>query len=266
MWYGAEAPTRWQRGAPRRLAIQSSTSNPFGPRLLDLLARCRETEQAFIAHLSEAERTALGTPDHWAVKDHLAHLTFWRRHAAEHLTAARGEAPDIIEDFQPVNERTFERERLTPWDEVMADAQRAHAELVDAVRGASEADLADPNHAPWSADNPEPLWWVVTGSGFEHPHEHYADLRVAHGDLAGAGALRRAAVEVLTELFPDSERSATALYNLGCFYAKTGQFARAIPAVRESLARVPNLVEWSKQDSDLDSLRDDPDFQAIYTV
>lgn len=234
-------------------------------RLLDLLARCRATEQTFIAQVSEAERTAFGTPDHWALKDHLAHLTFWRRHAAEHLTAAaHGEAPDIIEDFQPVNERTFARERLTLWDDVLADAQQAHAELAEAVRHASEEDLTNPNHFPWSPGQPEPLWWVVTGSGFEHPHEHYADLVMERGDLAGASEVRRAAVATLSELFPDSDRAAAALYNLGCFYAKTGQRAEAIAAVRESLRRAPQLVAWSKQDSDLDPLRDDPTFQAIY--
>lgn len=246
--------------------MQRSDSNPVKPHLLDLLARCHTTEQACIERLSGAERAAIGTDDHWAAKDHLVHLTFWRRHAAEHLTAAaRGETPDMIEDFQPVNEQTFARERLTPWDEVLADAQRAHAELAAAVRGASEAGLTDPNHHPWSPDQPEPLWWVVTGSGFEHPHEHYGDLRLEHGDLAGASDLRRAAVAALEEQFPNSERSATGLYNLGCFYAKTGQSALAIAAVRESLARVPRLVEWSQQDSDLDPLRGVPAFQAIYT-
>jgi hypothetical protein len=232
-----------------------------------LLARCQAAEEAMLDQVSDAERAALGTPDHWAIKDHLVHLTFWRRHATEHLTAAaRGETPDINEDFQPVNEQTFARERLTPWAEVLADAGRAHAELADAVRSASEADLTDPNHHPWSPDQPEPLWWVVTGSGFEHPHEHYADLRLERGDLAAASALRRAAADRLMELFPGSERGATALYNLGCFYAKTSQPALAIAAVRESLVRVPRLTEWSKQDSDLDSLRGDPAFQAIYAA
>lgn len=40
--------------------------------------------------------------------------------------------------------------------------------------------------------------------------------------------------------------------------------ARAIEELRKSLQLSPQLVEWSKQDTDLDSLRDDPAYQALY--
>ena len=33
----------------------------------------------------------------------------------------------------------------------------------------------------------------------------------------------------------------------------------------EALRLNPDLIEWSKQDSDLDSIRDDPAYQALYT-
>ena len=55
-----------------------------------------------------------------------------------------------------------------------------------------------------------------------------------------------------------------AIYNLGCFYARNGEADRAIAAVGEALPLIPSLVEWSKQDTDLDSLRDLPAFQALY--
>ena len=243
--------------------MQPSTTVPVKPRLLDLLGRCRAIEQAFIAQLSEAERAASGTPEHWAVKDHLVHVTFWRQETVDRLTkTARGETPNVIEDFQPFNEQTFERERLTPWAQVMAETEQAHEDLSAAVQGSADADLTDPDRVPWRKG--EPLWWMVLGNGFEHPHEHYAALRVERGDLAGATAMQRDMVATIEALFPDTERPALALYNLGCFFAKTGRPAEAIEALRESLRRAPQLVEWSKQDGDLDSLRDAPAFQAIY--
>lgn len=233
-------------------------------KLLDLLARCQATEQALLAQLTEAERTATGTPDHWAIKDYLVHITAWRQQSADRLTkTARGETPNVIVDFQPFNEQTFERERQTPWAQVLADAEQAHQDLAAAVRGCAEEDLTDPARAPWRQG--EPLWWMVLGNGFEHPYEHYATILSERGDIAQAGEMQRGVVATVNEVFPGSERAAIALYNLGCFYAKTGQAAPAIEAVRESLAQAPRLVEWSKQDSDLDSLRGDPAFQAIYS-
>ena len=57
-----------------------------------------------------------------------------------------------------------------------------------------------------------------------------------------------------------------ALYNLACFYATTGQPDKALPLLPEALRLRPDLVEWSKEDSDLDTLRDMPAFQALYAA
>jgi hypothetical protein len=54
------------------------------------------------------------------------------------------------------------------------------------------------------------------------------------------------------------------IYDLGCFYARTGRSEQAIGAIRKALPRVPSLVEWSKLDPDLDALPEIPEFQAHY--
>ena len=63
----------------------------------------------------------------------------------------------------------------------------------------------------------------------------------------------------------DEARGAVS-YNQGCFWALAGQPDRAIALLRSALALRPDLIEWSQQDTDLVSLRDLPDFQAIYTA
>jgi len=54
------------------------------------------------------------------------------------------------------------------------------------------------------------------------------------------------------------------LYNLACSQALDGKPAAAIENLRKSLRLNPELVAWSKEDSDLDALRALPEFQALY--
>lgn len=54
------------------------------------------------------------------------------------------------------------------------------------------------------------------------------------------------------------------IYNQVCFYAKNGWSEKAIHLLPEPLQLRPTLFEWSKHDTDLDSLRTYPAFQAIF--
>jgi hypothetical protein len=55
-----------------------------------------------------------------------------------------------------------------------------------------------------------------------------------------------------------------ALYNLACFYAVSGQADRALALLPEALRLRPDLIEWSKEDTDLVSLHSLPGYQALY--
>lgn len=54
-------------------------------------------------------------------------------------------------------------------------------------------------------------------------------------------------------------------YNQACIYALSGKSPAAIEALGEALRLEPQLIEWSKQDSDLASLRDEPGYMALYS-
>jgi len=56
-----------------------------------------------------------------------------------------------------------------------------------------------------------------------------------------------------------------ARYNLACFYALSGQNEKAMNELREALQLRPDLLEWSKQDADLATLRHLPAYQALYS-
>jgi tetratricopeptide (TPR) repeat protein len=86
------------------------------------------------------------------------------------------------------------------------------------------------------------------------------------GDDASAERIQQESVASMASFFGRGEEYANATYNLGCFYAKRGRTAEAIAQVREALAINPKLTEWSKEDADLVSLHDLPEYQALYTA
>lgn len=63
------------------------TAQPVKTTLLDLLRQGHLDEEAFLQELDETERTAIGTPELWSAKDHIAHRTFWHQSLISNVTA-----------------------------------------------------------------------------------------------------------------------------------------------------------------------------------
>jgi tetratricopeptide (TPR) repeat protein len=231
--------------------------------LLRLLSRAREAQAAWAAGLPDAERAAVGTPERWTPKDELAHMTFWQQITAERLAVARaGGQPTDTSDFQALNDRTFAEQRDTPWAQVLASAEQAYATLAERVRALDGALLTDSGRFEWTRG--QPLTASVLGNGFWHPLEHIARFYHARGEPGRAAELLEGAVLGEPALATLPNDHGAALYNLACFYTTTGQPERALPLLPEALRLRPDLVEWSKQDTDLDVLRDHPAFQALH--
>jgi tetratricopeptide (TPR) repeat protein len=214
--------------------------------------------------LSDDERAATGEIAHWSAKDNIAHMAFWIGETnAVFAAVRRGEEPLASEDiFQPINERVFAEWQARPWDETLAAAQTAYAQLIADVEQASEAELTDAERFP--SRKGQPLSSSALGSGIGHPAEHYAQYYLEHGAPDRAIAAQEHVVVAIRDIFGPSEALGDAYYNLGCYYAKHGQPAAAIDMVRQSFPLHPWLIGWSRQDSDLDPLRDLPAFQALY--
>ena len=230
--------------------------------VLELLERAHELQHDWIAGLDAAERQAAGAPDQWAARDILSHIAFWQQEQADRVAAARrGERPRELGDDDSVNGEVFEQRRAWPWERVAAEAERAYASLAAEVRAANDELLTDAKQLPWPAERP--LWSSVLGNGFDHVFEHVARFYAARDDLVRASATqeRMAAQPALANL---PGRQAVAIYNVACFYATTGQPERALPRLAEAFRLDSGIVDWSKQDSDLDSLRGRADFQALY--
>jgi tetratricopeptide (TPR) repeat protein len=236
---------------------------PLMPRLLDLLDRALADQKALIAELSDDERNTLGTPERWSIKDMVTHITFWKRNTVKRLAAAAsGETPPNFDDFQRFNEENFEQCRKQAWPEVIAEADRAHADLLAAMRALPEAALSDPNRFAWQ--NGRSLLSSVVGNGYLHPQSHIAQAYVERGDLPRATRFQEMVTETVGQFGDQLTPRGVALYNLACFYATTGQTSQALNLLPEALRLQPDLVEWSKEDPDFASLRGLPAYQALY--
>jgi tetratricopeptide (TPR) repeat protein len=234
--------------------------------LLELIDAARANKRAFIDGLSAAERDEAAAPGpHWTARDYLTHVTFWEEQRAIRVeTQLRGEEPppSLGEDDE-VNGRVQAEYYGRSWADLEAEIARVYDRLTALVQGADPAALTDPDLHP--SLHKRPVWLGIADNVLDHPAIHYADYYRERGDLARANQVREGVLATVGRLFPDSVAYSNVLYNLGCYYALSGQADQAIAAVRESLRRAPELTEWSRQDSDLDSLRDLPAFQALYT-
>lgn len=236
-------------------------------RLREIIAHGRSGQRALIAMLSDAERAAIGEPNHWSAKDHLAHLNFWRRRALEHMAAAERdeEVPAYTGDdeVQRINAQTFAERRSMPWDAIVAESERLFSAAAGQIDRLTPSQLTGGRLSPGREGRP--LVEDVLGAFFLHPADHYAQLYREHGDTERADRQRVATAEAMGEIFGQSSPLyGTELYNLGCYWALTERPERAVEAVRRAFALNPTLVAWSRHDSDLDSLRDLPVFQALF--
>jgi tetratricopeptide (TPR) repeat protein len=228
--------------------------------LLEIIDRARALEQTLAGFFDDAARAATGTEEMWAPKDHFVHLAVWQGYQARRLEAiSTGNPPE-----QPgSNEEVFLQHRDESWGTIWADAMRALDDNAAVIRRTSDDDLTHPERFAWL--NGRSFISSAIGNIYLHPIEHLVQMYEESGDMASAEQVQLESVAAMRNLFGKGEEYANAVYNLGCFYAKRGRSDDAIARVGEALAVNPKLTEWSKEDADLVSLHDLPDYQALYT-
>lgn len=234
------------------------------PSIVEFLARAHEEERAFLASLSTEERSASGSFQHWSAKDLIAHLAVWKERVALIVSAAvRGDPPPRYGDTDAENAATFDQHRNLPWEKARKMLERAEVALIERVQALHDQELAN---VQWPTGRMlgQPLWRGIVMGGFWHPILHLSEFYYKRGDAERLDELvKRAAVRLgsLDELPAWQGRM---IYDLACYYALTRQKEKAIAKLREALQVHPGLTEWSKQDTDLIAIRDDPAYEALY--
>jgi hypothetical protein len=232
--------------------------------LLDLVGRAYEEKLAFMDSLSPEHQAMVGTSEQWAPKDYVVHMIVWEERLIDnHQAALHGVTPPSYDDFNQENDVIFQAHREMTLDEIRRKVDAIHEKLIVWVQAQNEDDLTDPARFPWL--NNRTLWVRIAANSVIHPLLHLAELYAIYGQRDHATAMQESLVPPLLALSDvPAWRSAT-LYNLACYYALAGLKDKAIAKLGEAFQVDSSLIEWSKEDADLNSIRDDPAYQALYS-
>jgi len=146
--------------------------------LLSAYRQAREEWEGLLAHMSEAEMAKTHVAGAWTVKDIIAHLV-WHEHEMTQVAQQRAlvGSPWWALPLDQRNAAIYELFKDRSLDDVLASAQLAHSELLQAFEALNDQDMLDPsNFADMPAD-----WqpWQVFASNM---HEHYQDHILALRD------------------------------------------------------------------------------------
>jgi hypothetical protein len=231
--------------------------------LLALMARGRALVEAWAQGLSEDERSATGTFEHWSARDVLGHIGYWHGQLATVLDLVARHEP--VADFwgaeDEVNAQRFAQQQTLSWDEVGDVARQGYATLVAQVERMDEAGLEAIDDFAWREGRP--LWRTVAGNGYRHPCSHLLTYDIEHDRFEAAVAVAEALVAATQQAGLEPAERGIDVYNLACIYAQAGRPEPAVGSLREALALAPNLAGWAREDSDLAALHGRPDFEEI---
>ena len=230
--------------------------------LLDLLEKSHQNELRFIAGLSEEERVVSGTEQGWAVKDEIAHIAAWNAITSERFRAFMAdERPPEYDDLDAFNDEIFQRHKGDSWQVVEDFHEQSYQELLEQVRFITEDDLLDGQRYDWMRGRS--LWRRAVHTGFFHPQGHLALYFSNHGETERGNQLMEEITNTLLTLDESPQWQGQSIYNLGCFYAQTGEKEKAIENLERAFSFGQDLIEWSKTDTDLDGIRDEPGYLAL---
>lgn len=236
------------------------------PVLIEALEIAGAEEQQFVRRLSPKEHETAGKPGEWSPKDRLAHIAAWKKRSAEDIRQGLAGNPPTREpdyDFDAENARIQANYAEQSWEAVLELADKASQEMKNLLGELSEEQLSSTGILPRPGE--PPLWRVVVGNGFSHPLVHLSEHYSERGDLLQAAELVGLMARQVIELDKGPIWQGTVRYNLACYYALLGQKERAIAELRGALELNTGLVEWSKQDPDLEPLRRMEDYQKLYS-
>lgn len=235
-------------------------------KVLKVLEIGYQEQLAFLDRLSDEERAAASAPDHWNAKDALAHCLAWTGDLMSRFEAIRQNRPlppQLEGDTDQKNLLLYEAHKADSWETVRQNAADLYQRTVRYVQDSSEEDLMDRTKMPPGPASLLPWRWLI-GSSVTHTLLHLAEHDAKHRRQEHATHIQESLAAQLVDMDDDPAWRGPTIYNLGCFYACSGQQEKAITNILEGLALRPDLIEWSKQDPDLDSVRDDPRLQAVY--
>jgi tetratricopeptide (TPR) repeat protein len=234
------------------------TTQPMKTIILDLLQQGHRASAAFVQALDETERTAIGTPELWSAKDHLAHMTYCLHQNLIQKVLAILQQQKVSpreENVARMNERVFAEQQFRSWSEIQANFEQVYTNLIQLAENLSEADLMDSDRFSAVAGE-APLCTVFLGNGYEHLLEHLMQYYSDRQDFSRAIQIREECTNRVVQAEVPAWVKGWFLYKLASFYAQHHQLEKAAARLQEALILDHDLKEWLKNDPELAALRE----------
>jgi hypothetical protein len=229
--------------------------------LTELLQKGYQAEKEFIATLSDEERNAEGTFEHWTAKDNVAHSSYWRKRQADDVMGVLSGGSLQVDDDE-INVRMYVQFKDQSWTEIETLLETSLKRMGEAFSGLSEEDLKSDKFYPW--DQGKPLWREVVENIYTHIIIHLAEWHIKKGNTARAAEMYREMTRQLTTVDDSPDWQGTIRYNNACSFSLLGDKETAINELREALKLNPGLKEWSQQDPAFQPIRGKAGYKALY--
>jgi hypothetical protein len=231
-------------------------------KLLELVEEARQREIKFIAEMGEDERKQQGTFQEWSAKDELVHIGAWKGIMCERFRAFQAEqTPPAFDDWDTVNDEIFKRHEGDSWTEAVDYLELSYQQMVEQIHALSEDGLMDGQRFPWLRGRS--LFRQTIHNGYFHPQGHIAFWYSKRGDPERGTRVMEQVTSQMLSLDESPAWHGQAIYNLACYYAINGESEEAIDRLAQAFVLSPDIVEWSKEDSDLVSLWENPGYLEL---
>ncbi len=229
--------------------------------LVALLEAGRAEQEKIYAALPEAERVANGTWEKWSPKDFLGHFYFWQN-SLLNVFDTLNQTPPELEPFEVRNQKNYRYQETRSYDDVYTDYRASLNNIIEHVKNFSDAELSESGHFPRLPNGS--LQATILGNSYTHTLSHLGELYAKRGEPEKGFELQEQAAAKMMEFDPSPRNKGVTLYNLACAYGVAGKATRAAELLREAFLLRPDLLEFSKEDGDFNTVRDQPEFQALY--
>lgn len=229
--------------------------------LLKAVEGGRQLHLDFVGRLTDEEKATTGTFEDWSGKDVLGHVLFWVENLNIHIQQAMyGNPLTDFDDYNTHNAEDYPRKKTLTWPEILDLLNVTFDRMIRLLTEfpINEGDLLRDEWEKWTGGRT--LQNAVLGSVIVHPLDHFVHWLLNHNRQADMEALVQKASDILS---PYERVQANVAYNLACYYSKLNQPEKALPLLRDAFAKNDRLKDWSQKDTDIDNLRELPEYQAL---